>query len=97
MADPDPVVDVEKENQKAIIQNKIDGQKLIISNTEEEVASLTKQVSELKVKADADKTVTGSARTQYNIFNQVLEEAKTRLDKEKQELARLESKFAELK
>lgn len=88
--------DIEKTNSIVQLKNKIDGLKLIIKNTEEELANQIEIVDELKIKADNDKSEAGAQRTQYLGFKKTMENTEKLLEDYKAELADLESQLAEL-
>ena len=89
--------DIQKENDKAVLTNKINGLKTVIKSSQDEINTLTDQVAELKVKADNDTSTVGTAKTQYNIFNKSLEEKKNELADQQKQLADLESQLEALR
>lgn len=88
--------EIHKENEKAVLTNKINGLKAVIQSSEEEVESLSDQVADLKIKADNDTTTVGAVKIQYNIFSKSLEDKKTELSKLNEQLNDLESQLAGL-
>lgn len=84
------------EEDKANLKQQIELKNKQIAELESEINKNEIEVAELKAIADADTSITGAAKTKYNVFKTALDDSKTRLNSLKSELSSLESQLKAL-